>query len=298
MHDNQLVLHRDVDASKYAYFAKERDEFIPEISNEELQAEEQMEREQKMSQMFFGDMGGSSADIYEMHRHTLEEIQKEVPVVVLEVEELKAETKDPFHDENYQIASTVFARTMSTTAKTMDEFMAGGDYTPLSPASGSRSTDYVVGSGGLGTRPSVRDNLHDPVRPSNPSYAGTSTTSGSTAQPAKPRHIFDDMGEISKKIQTLAVTSSKWNDEKREKSWGKKGWWRRTKEFLGGKKGRIMIKFGALLALQLGMAVIGKKYSFDNLWQASGFLCMMLGTFFITKELHAEGFDPRGVGIL
>jgi hypothetical protein len=294
--DNQLTLHRDVDISKYAYFAKERDEFIPEVSNEELLAEERVEREQLMSQMFFGDMGGSLADLYHIYQPTLEELDKEVPKVVLKVDQLPSETKDPLHVEDYNIASTVFARA-STTARTMDEFMAGGEYEPLSPASGSRSTDHVVGSGAYGSRPSVRDNFDSTQRTTNPAYTGTPTSSN-TQQAGNPKHIYDDMHHINKNIQNIAATTPKWNDDKREKSWGKKGWWRRTKEWISGKKGRIMIKFGALLVLQLGMAVIGKKYKFDNLWQASGFLCMMLATFFITKELQSEGFDARGVGIL
>jgi hypothetical protein len=297
MHDNQLVLHREIDDSKlakYQYFAKERDEFIPEVSNEELLAEATIEREQLMSQMFFGEMGGSLADLYEMYQPTLEELQKEVPAVVLKVEQLQSEAKDPFHVEDYNIASTIFARSSTKTRK-MDEFLSEGTPDPFAPPVHSRSTNYVAGSGGFGARAPIHE-TYDQPRTTNTTYSGTPTGSG---QPTgKPRHIYDDMGHIQKNIQNLAVTSPKWNDEKRERSWGKKSLWKRTKEWVSGKKGRIMIKFGALLALQLGMAVIGKKYSFENLWQASGFLCMMLATFFITKELQAEGFDARGVGIL
>lgn len=296
MHSNQLVLHNNVDMSKYAFFANERQEYIPEISNEEMMVEQKLQQEQHMSRMFFGDNGGSLDDLYQIYLPKLEEIEKEAPAKLLKLAELDAESEDPFHEKKFEEANVIFAQQK---LDTMDEFMNSKEpYNRLDPATHSQTTDYIKHTGwGSQTRTT---STYDPMRTTGAVDPNVpKQTYNSVPQAGKPVHLFDQIPRIQQNVQNVAWLSPKWGNEKTQ-GWGKyahKNLWQKTKAFFKSDRGRILIKVGALMTIQLGMAVVGKKYAFEHLWQAGAFLCMMLGTFFITKELQRDGYDMRGFGI-
>jgi hypothetical protein len=55
------------------------------------------------------------------------------------------------------------------------------------------------------------------------------------------------------------------------------------------------MKVSAVLALQLAMAIFGKKYEFENFMQLITMFSLMVGSFFLTRELAEEGLDVTGM---
>lgn len=288
MSDNQLVIHRD-SVSKYAFFAKGREESIPEITDAMLMAEERLQTEQRLSEMFFGSAGGSMEDLYELYRPKLEELQAEIPTQVLKEEDLKTEVADPFHAKKYEESKVIFAR---REVKETDPFDPAYSQSAIPP--GSRSTEYVQDNRNIGTRPAYTDRAAGPTQTYDPVARPTTTPTN------RPPHIYDQIPRVMQNVQNVAMTTPKFEPDRSGQGWGKyahKTRWQKIKEWFHSKNARITMKVGLLMALQLGMAVVGKKYSFDGLWQGGMFLSMMMGVFVITKELQKDGFDARGFGI-
>lgn len=134
---------------------------------------------------------------------------------------------------------------------------------------------------------------------------GGSTTSSSTQRGT--RKAGDEFQRMIGSIQRLAAqrTNNRWVDYKETEEeyfarfanntpFWKRGM-RKVRNFFKGGKGRITLKMGIVIALQLGMSVFGKKYEFENMGQMIAMFSFMLASFFMSRELAEEGLDVSGM---
>lgn len=145
------------------------------------------------------------------------------------------------------------------------------------------------------------------------SYANRTSTANKTTtkkEDGKPSKAIDHFFSMNDSVQRVGASSVRGWTKKQEtderdnydkfgspvRGWRK--WVRKAKKIVKGNKGRIMLKVGATIALQFGMAVFGKKYEFENAGQMAMMFSMMLGTFFLSRELAEDGIDISGFNIL
>jgi hypothetical protein len=273
------------------FFTKDREDKTEEITNEQLRDAERAQINDEINAFFFDGRGGTIDDLAALYREAPEFNGPELQKDTLKVEDLKVESEDPFHIKKYEEEKTVFQRRSAEQRFNTDPLTGA-----VTRADGSTSNNWVK---------------DDPNRPWGATTTPRSTSSWGTQQtptstpPPKPgdrAKLFDQIPRVQQNVMDRAFNTPDWSKEKKpDEGWGKyakKSWWRKTKDFFKSKKGRVMVKVGLLMAMQLGMAIIGRKYEFGGFGQAAAFLGMMLGTFYISKELQAEGVNiPGGFGI-
>lgn len=91
--------------------------------------------------------------------------------------------------------------------------------------------------------------------------------------------------------------------KKKRNPYGKKRFsiknvWKSTKEWFHSDEAVLLSKIGVMLCLETGMAIVTKQHEFEGTGQMLAFLAMMLGVFYISREIRAEGFDPRKVSMI
>lgn len=137
----------------------------------------------------------------------------------------------------------------------------------------------------------------------------TSTSSTSRSQASAPRKegeipkAIDDFPRMNDSVQRMAMQrSTRWSQPAPKEAgdeyihyakWHLK-FKHKCRKFFKSGKGRITTKVAALILLQLGMGVVGKRYQFENAGQMAMMFTMMVGSFFLTRELAEDGFDPTG----
>jgi hypothetical protein len=294
---NHLAIRRpDIDEEKFRLFTEEAGRAkTEEITNEELQAAERLAIDQELNE-FFG-MDGGLEGLYDLMKEDIETLEEQMKDDVIKVEELEAETEDPFHLQRFENEQKVFQKRRVEEAKEAKRET-------------STSTDYVKDEksyGGTGystyNKPSAGYTYGGNKTYSSYSGGGYTQPNKSASGDGKvkdPKRLNEDVGFIASKVQDVAAQKvNGWKEKAQETGWGgKPSWKRRIRNFFRTKKARILLKTGMLMTLQLGMAIVGKKYEFEGMGQAAMFLGMMMGVFYLTRELVEDGFDPRGFGIL
>lgn len=150
-----------------------------------------------------------------------------------------------------------------------------------------------------------------PVRPTTASFgtpgASKPASPNQTTQNTGPRDAMDAFSDMNSEVQKVGRQHIKgWNDSVEDEAGyfeayaNSTPWWkkslRKAKLFMKGKKGKITLKVGMLLALNMGMAVFSKRYQFENGKQMAAMFGFMMTSFFITRELSEEGIDLGGFG--
>lgn len=153
-----------------------------------------------------------------------------------------------------------------------------------------------------------RSNQSSPLRSATSNSQSSSNSNANRGNTGdEPVRAMDYFGDMNSSIQRLAIQrTSGWNKDAepedeiisrsmRRAKWHKKAIYKAKRFFKTG-KGRITIKMGIAMALQIAMGVVGKRYEFDNAGQMAMMFSMMLASFFITRELAEEGIDATGIG--
>lgn len=83
-----------------------------------------------------------------------------------------------------------------------------------------------------------------------------------------------------------------------KKRFSVKNVWGSVKEWFHSDESILLSKIGVMLCLETGMAIITKQHEFEGTGQMLAFLGMMLGVFYISREIRAEGFDPRKMSMV
>lgn len=269
-----------------------------EITNEELIAAERQDVDALLNEFF--DFENGLDDLVENYKEDIEMLAEKNKDDVIKRADLKANTEDPYHLKEYEKQRTVFSRKVLEDKK--ESLVGTMDY--------STSTDYVKTdipktSSGYATRSSNRS-----YGSSTSSTYGTKSTTSYGTSSTKPNgppksgdeiNLSDRISYVAENVMDVAIKPVKgWTDRVEETGWGsgKKSWKRKIKSFFKSKKANVLLKTGMLMTLQLGMAMVGKKYKFEGAGQTAAFLGMMMGVFYLTRELAEDGFDPRGFGIL
>lgn len=287
-------------------------------SNEELDAEYKMSFDSKMNS-FFGIEGGIE-ELTKMSIPSINIAQEEVKHKQLKVEDLEV-TKDKYNEDRYATETLTFDKDyIKRKQEEEKERIKNGE-------SISRSTDFVIedrpayadgspwnkdepesrGRGYFGQKEKRVNKESVYYSDRNSSNRGGYNTKDDKGNPKrKSDSVYDHMGRIAQSTQDTAMKTKPWKHYAKEESnnsaWtsrnGKRSLLGRVKAFMRKPKFRITAKVGMLMSLQLGMAMVGKKYEFEGMGQAAMFLAMMMGVFYLTKELQNEDFDIRGLGIL
>lgn len=175
----------------------------------------------------------------------------------------------------------------------------------------SNSSDQVVNA----NRPSYSDMTQrssERLRSTSSSSAatGSSATTGSSSASGSAqrgtRKAMDEFQRMNANVQRLGTQRTNgWTDYKETEEeyfsqfakntpFWKRGI-RKVRNFLKSGKGRITMKMGIVIALQMAMAVFGKKYEFESMGQMAMMFSLMLASFFMTRELSGEGLDVSGM---
>lgn len=288
------ILKQGVDEEQYRAFTKEMESDRTEITNEDLLRAER----EKVNRELFESMGFESVeDMANYYKDDIVQFTKEAkkvePIVELEVEE-----DDPYHIKKYEAEQAVFIRRKiedvkegkkgnisysNSTDTIIDDKSKFNGYGNSNSYEKSKTSSPFDNRGGYGQNNSSRSN--------NPS---------APKEGEKNKSINDDIGYIFSRVQETATQRVPgWNEKREVDGWASKpSFKRKTLNFLRSKKAKILSKTALLMSLQLGMAVVGKKYEFQGMGQMVTFLGMMMGVFYLTRELVEDGFDPRGFGIL
>lgn len=291
-------------------------------TNEQLKAECDAIFDNKIND-FFGFDGGIK-ELTSITLNNIQEAREEVKDNFLRTEDLKV-TDDPYHAKRYEKQKHTYSKEFIEKKYAEEkERIARGE-------SVSRSTDYVVedkspyaeGSpwnrtepepktyGYSGSREKRVDNNRVHYGSSNRDSNSNKSTGYQTKSQGDNRKksdsVYDHMGRIAENTQTVAMKSKPWKaydkEEANNNAWassrnGKRTLLGRVKRFMRKPKFRVTVKVGMLMTLQLGMAMVGKKYEFEGTGQAAMFLAMMMGVFYLTKELQNDDFDVKSFGIL
>jgi hypothetical protein len=327
---SNIVVSQPQDDFNHRFFkdgsglANPRSKEVAYKSNEELDAEYKVNFDSKMNN-FFGIEGGI-AELTKMSIPSINLAQEEVKHKQLKVENLEV-TKDKYNEDRYAMETLTFDKEyVKRKQEEEKEKIRNGE-------SISRSTDYVVedkpayadgspwnkdepesrGRGYFGQKEKGvnKETVYFSDRNSSnrdTKRGGYNTTDdkGTPRRERKVDSVYDHMGRIAQSTQDTAMKTKPWKHYAKEES-NKSGWnsrnekrslLGRVKAFMRKPKFRITAKVGMLMSLQLGMAMVGKKYEFEGMGQAAMFLAMMMGVFYLTKELQNEDFDIRGLGIL
>lgn len=290
--ETQIVQVREPDDFTSQFFTKERDLRTEEITNEYMWDMEKKAADREVSELWFGGMEASVADLADLYKEDIEQLEEETKKEVIKEEQLKVETDDPFFEKKFEEEKSTFLR------RRLEE----KDTSATRQPEHSRSTNYVVNSSG---NPAYGNSGGYWSSGGYSSSSSNSTVNRPLSTPAGPKagdksNIMNDLGRAMGNTQNVAWNTPKLEPEQPKDGWegyGKKNWWQKTKAWLKGKPGRVMVKVAGFMALQLGIALVSKKYVFDNWWQPVFFLSAMVGTFWMSKSLQQDGFDMRGLGI-
>ena len=274
-----------------------------EISMEELEAENRRQNDLEINEFF--ELSGGLDELVEVYEEDINQAAEKHKDYVVKREELTRNEEDPFHVKNFEQHHKVFTKEKKEewieNFKEAEKDVENGtddyvkDSTPFEPKEQfKRSIEHSRGTGG--TR-------------YGGGYGGSSSGKDSTKSNSyyknenekEPANLNMEMPRITDEVMKNASQSVPgWRERPQDKySWGRKpGWKKRIKRFFKKKKVHIMAKVGMIMALQLGMAMIGKRYEFEGMGQMAVFLGMMMGIFYLTRELAEDGFDARGMGII
>lgn len=270
-----LVLAKDYEdmASKYNLFTEKAQAFI---QDEEKYYQQKNEKYAEMQNTAFTEMFGSTAsdmeDLFEDHI-----VQQSI-----ETEKLEVEKEDPFQTKIFEERKVVFTKPIRDNVKEAEVINR-------SSSSRTQSTTYQnsthVYDGGSAQRSTTTSYQH--------------TSSATTAANKEAPSIFEHVMRISKNVENVAYKTKPFEENKNQNPWGarKPTFWERCKAFFSSQKFRVMAKLGAMLSLQLFMAKLAGKYDIKNGAQFIGVIGLMLGSFYMSKELQSEGFDMRGFDI-
>lgn len=115
----------------------------------------------------------------------------------------------------------------------------------------------------------------------------------------RDKQVAFQYSEGATMMANMAHYAPKTSKTKRKKSFFKRRHWnwksvtKDLAEVFQTDKARMMMKVGAMLSLQMSMAIVSKRYEFDNSKQMLTYLGLMMGVFYIGHELSNEGLDPR-----
>ena len=289
------VRRTDIDEERLKRFTEEAEQYKSEqISNEELREAEIAQQNEELNQ-FFGFDGGLE-DFIAMYEEDMNILAEQMKDDVLKAEDLEVETEDPFHIKLFEAEQAVFQkRKVEEQKENVSKISSSTDYVKDSSTKTSSFSSRTTGTSGY----------RSPTSSSTTTTSSSSSLYGNKSTTAKkedegPRRLNDDYGYVASKVQDVASQKvNGWREKPVETGWGgKPSWKRKFKNFFKSKKASILLKTGMLMTLQLGMAMIGKKYEFEGAGQMAMFLGMMMGVFYLTRELAEDGFDPRGFGIL
>lgn len=232
-------------------------------------------------------------DVFEEAHLQREQIAEEEAADRIEqVETFSVNEKDPFLEESFKQKSERMIKKM-VLRKEQEEGRNPND----------NSDSY--------TRTTKQYSTADPF--------GAKTYYGNTRETKASTQTFDASGDqqskscwahapdLSDKIKQTVVNGGRdWNDDNAKPIYyfGGKGKFKlkyflaKTKNWFRSKKGRRTVKMGMALCLETALAVITHKMHFDGNGQALAFIGMMLGLFYISNELWAEGYDPRRIKLI
>ena len=77
-----------------------------------------------------------------------------------------------------------------------------------------------------------------------------------------------------------------------------KNMFRKTRDWFRNDEAKLLTKIGIAVCLEAGLLMITNKYRFEGPKEMFSYLAMMLGVFYISRELSSEGYDPRRLAIL
>lgn len=286
MYDTQIMLHSDEADFRQKFFTKDRELRTQEITNEQMMEIERQSVDQDVSETFFGGMVASFDDLVALYENDMQAIEEETKSDVIKEEQLKVETEDPYSMKRFQEEESVFPK------KRLEAKLANDPAAPRKP-DGSTSTNNVI-NGSNSQRLGYNGGYNDPnYRPDNrtPTF-----TAGPKA--GEKAHIMSHTDRAMTNAQNAAWNSPKFEDSVGEEGWeayANKTWWQKAKSWVKGKNGRVMAKVTAFIVMQVGVALVSKKYVFDNWWQPVFFCSMMVGSFWMTKSLQKDGYDMRGL---
>ncbi|MGE7305889.1 hypothetical protein ACQKJG_18870 [Priestia megaterium] len=165
-----------------------------------------------------------------------------------------------------------------------------------------------------------KDDEQDPYAPKKYqqshswSKPSSHTSSTSTSKPVESFSRTDDPEAIKRKqsqyahaadtVRNFVGGGPKKQKKKKEvsrfgkKRWSFKGMVASVKQWFRSEDAALLCKVGTMMCLELSLAIITKKYEFDNTGQLVAFLGMMLGIFYISREIMSEGYDPRRMSFL
>lgn len=289
------------DGGKYAHIFDNMDfnkqDYV--APTEDEQYERELEETNAMLADFF-DMGQANEEEIARFLHIQDETSQTVNAekLIVEEEEEQDVISEKEREKDYEERQFVYKR---ETAERED----------LIEPSWSTSTDQVVNDNrpsfsDIGQRSTSRLNsATSSSMSSSTSTSGTTSSSGSTQQRG-PRKAMDEFQRMNANVQRLGTQrTTGWTDYKETEEeyfaqyaknmpFWKRGM-RKARNFFKSGKGRITMKMGIVIALQMAMAVFGKKYEFENAGQMAIMFSLMLASFFMTRELSGEGLDVSGM---
>lgn len=260
---------------------------------QELVAEKQQKLQQNLTEFFCDETSLDFEVVLEAANAQLENV-KDIEQKVAESNVRKVESaKDATFTDVYEASQVTFER-----IKERDVQRKREDQLHFDPAPRVHAELVSPGGKNYNTQPSNNTNYNTTPRYQN--------TTPNAAQPnqnqSNGKNVFENFDHFARSMQN-AVYNAKGHypqqAPKTEDGWGrftKKSWWQKTKDWFKSPNFKTGVKVTAMLGLQLGMAVIGKKYEVEGMGQAAMFLGCMVGIFFLSRELNKEGIDARSFG--
>lgn len=268
-------------------------------SDDELYAEQM-----RMQQNLFADFFGSAFSSVEAAQEAIENVGEEAiqstqSLVIKELDELKETTIEQIIERQKKSEGEEFQRVAQ---------MRSGVTVTENPKNGQRPETKPLETWQNRQASQARTTTQSSGYTQQRSGTSTTTTSNSSqAQARKEGEIpsaMDNFQRMNDSVQRMGMQRSKaWNQPAPKEAgdnyihyakWHQKLKYK-TKKFFKSGKGRITTKVAALILLQLGMGVVGKRYQFENAGQMAVMFTMMVGSFFLTRELAEDGFDPTGL---
>lgn len=270
---------------------------------QEIVARNEQKLQADLSEFFFNHDGADFDMIVDTMTGHLEEALSSPEATVAETKIEVAD--DPLYEKEFANSQAVFEKIKQddkrrangewlfydpeeeTKKATVELLSAGGRSTTSNSTSKNVGSNYTAQS----TNTSTYQTQSQPSYTANGTQANTNTNNG-------PKHVFQHFEHFSKSMQN-AAHNHKNPPSKHENGWAKyakKTWWQKAKSVFTSPNFRIGVKLAAMLSLQLGMAVIGKKYEINGLGEGAAFVGCMIGVFFLSRELSKEGIDSRSFG--
>ncbi len=263
-------------SSKYKNFQEYDDEsflrkFEHNINDEIAFFRETINKENaKKEREFLNLFGASSEDEMLVFSEPTEEIS--VPV-----EKLECETEDPFQQKLLEARMSVFTRESISSREERKT------YDPEIMTPKERKWEEP------------KENVWQSPSKTNwsPGISAEVSTNTTNTANQNQNHIFSQVQRLQKNVESLAFRTPPFKEPKQVTGWGerKKTFWEKCKDFVGSQKFRVVSKLGAIISLQLFSAHLAGKYKIDNAKQFVGVVGLMIGTFLLSKELQADGFD-------